>query len=184
MSYSGSYSGTARLFHWITALLILSTIPAGFIMIQQGIDRSLQNTLFIYHKNVGVLLLFIVLARLIYRWTHPPAPLPTTVPDWQRRIASVSHVTLYALLIIMPIAGYIRVKAGGFPIEALDAMNIPSLVPRSDGLADAAKAVHYFAGLAITGLVALHIAAAAFHGIIKRDGVFSRIWPPFGVKAG
>lgn len=161
------------------ALLVLATIPAGFVMIQPDLDRSLQNALFLFHKNVGVLLLLLVVVRALYRWRHPPAPLPGDVPDWQRRAAGLSHLSLYALLIIMPVAGYTRVKAGGFPIETLDWLGLPSLVPRSDALAETAKTVHFLGGLAIAGLIALHIAAAAYHGVIRRDGVFSRMWPPF-----
>jgi cytochrome b561 len=173
------YRRTARLLHWGMALLVLATIPVGFVMIQPDLDRSLQNALFLFHKNVGVLLLLLVVVRALYRWRHPPAPLPGDVPDWQRRAAGLSHLSLYALLIIMPVAGYIRVKAGGFPIETLDWLGLPSLVPRSDALAETAKTVHFFGGIAIAGLIAVHIAAAAYHGVIRRDGVFSRMWPPF-----
>ena len=185
MSHSeDQYRRPARLLHWGMALLVLSTIPAGFVMVQPDLDRSLQNTLFIFHKNVGVLLLGLVLLRALYRWRHPPAALPSDVPAWQRRIAGLSHASLYALLFVMPIAGYIRVKAGGFPIESLDWLGVPPLVPRSDALAETAKSIHYAAGIAITGLIALHVAAAAYHGIIRRDGVFSRMWPPFAGRGG
>jgi cytochrome b561 len=120
----------------------------------------------------------------IYRWKNPPAALPADLPDWQHRIAGLSHGALYLLLFIVPIAGYIRVKAGGFPIETLDWLGMPSLVPRSDAVAEVAKTVHYFAGLAIAAIVLSHIGAAAYHGIVRRDGVFSRMWPPFAGRGG
>lgn len=174
------YSTTARVLHWIMALLILLTIPAGFIMVQPDLDRSVQNALFIYHKNVGVLLFLLVVVRLSWRLISPPPPLPAHVPDWQVRISGLTHYALYALLFVMPVAGYIRVRAGGFPIEGLDALGVPALVPRSDALAETAKTVHFIGAITITALLALHISAALFHGIVKRDGVFSRIWPPVG----
>jgi len=177
------YRGPARLFHWGMAVLVLSTIPAGFLMVQEGLDRSLQDTLFVFHKNVGVLLLLLVLVRLLYRWRHAPAPLPDDLPGWQRTAAGLTHAALYTLLVVMPLAGYIRVRAGGFPIESLDALGVPALVPRSDALAEAAKTVHYYGALAIAALIALHISAAAYHGILRRDGIFSRMWPPFGGAA-
>jgi cytochrome b561 len=164
------------------AVLVLAMIPAGLLMVQSGLDRGLQNSLFIFHKNVGVLLLLLVAVRAVYRWRNPPAPLPSDLPVWQHRIAGLSHLGLYGLLILLPVAGYVRVKAGGFPIESLDALGLPSLVPRSDALAETAKTVHYFAGLAIAGLITLHVAAAAYHGIVRRDGVFSRMWPPFRAR--
>jgi cytochrome b561 len=177
------YRTPARLLHWTVALLVLLMIPAGVTMIQEGIGRSLQNTLFIFHKNMGVVVLVLVLLRLIYRRLNPPPPLPDAVPPAQARIAAATHAALYALLVIVPLAGYIRVRAGGFPIEALDAMGLPTLVPRSDALAEIAKNVHWAGGLALAGIVALHVGAALFHGIIRRDGIFSRMWPPVRRRA-
>lgn len=178
------YRQPARLFHWTMAVLVIAMIGAGVLMVQPDLDRSLQNGLFLFHKNVGVLLLLLLIMRALYRWTHPPAALPDDVPGWQRRAAGLSHVALYALLLAMPIAGYVRVKAGGFPIETLDWLGIPSLVPRSDPVAETAKAVHYFAGIALGAFIVLHICAAAYHGILRRDGVFSRMWPSFGRRLG
>ena len=174
------YSGPARGLHWLMAVLILLTIPAGMIMVQPGLDRGLQNALFIYHKNVGVFLLLLVVLRLLWRWRNPPPPKPASLPAWQARIAELTHGALYLLLFLLPVAGYVRVKAGGFPIETLDALGVPSFVPRSDSLAEVAKTVHYGAGLVIAAIVAMHVGAALFHGIVKRDGVFSRMWPPVG----
>ncbi len=178
------YSTPSRLFHWGMAILILATIPAGLLMVQSGIGRSLQNALFLYHKNVGVLLLLLVAARLIWRWRHPAPALPGALPDWQAKVARLTHGLLYALLFVVPVAGYVRVRAGGFPIESLDAMGLPKLVPKSDALATAAKSVHYYAGLAIIAVLALHIGAALYHRLARRDGVFERMWPPFGTIKG
>ena len=165
-------------------MLILPTIPAGMIMVQPGLDRSLQNALFLYHKNVGVLLLLLVALRIVWRLRNPAPTLPGHMPAWQVRIAHLTHLALYALLVILPVAGYIRVRAGGFPIETLDALGLPRLVPRSDALAETAKSVHYVAGLAIAAVLAMHVGAALMHGIVRRDGVFSRMWPPFGRARG
>ncbi len=174
------YAPTSRVVHWVMAALILLTIPAGLIMVQQGIDRGLQNALFIYHKNAGVLLLLLVALRIAARLRNPAPPAPAHLPAWHVRFAGLTHGALYALMVLVPVAGYVRVRAGGFPIESLDAFRVPALVPRSDALADLAKSIHYAAGLAIGALICLHVGAAMFHGIVKRDGVFSRIWPPVG----
>lgn len=171
------YRAPARWLHWSMALLVIPMIIAGVVMTQEGISRPLQNNLFIFHKNVGVLLLILIVVRLVYRWRNTPPPEPSHLPDWQVKIAGITHWLLYALLLIMPLAGYIRVKAGGFPIESLDALGIPSLVAKSESVAGIAKSIHYFGSWAITILVLMHIGAALQHGLIKRDGVFSRMWP-------
>lgn len=172
-----SYRTPARWIHWLMALLILPMIAGGVIMIQEGLPRAFQNALFITHKNVGTLLLLLIVIRLIYRWRNAPPPEPSHLPAWQVKIAGVTHVLLYVLLLMMPFAGYIRVRAGGFPIEGLDALGIPALVQRSDALAAFAKSVHFYGAWTIALLIAMHIGAALHHGLIKRDGVFSRMWP-------
>lgn len=174
---SESYTKVARWLHWSMALLIIPMLAAGVIMTQDGISRSLQNSLFIFHKNVGVLLILLILVRLVYRLRTTPPPEPDHLSLMQARIASLTHALLYALLLIVPLAGYVRVRAGGFPIESLDALGIPALVPRSDALAALAKDVHFYGGRAIALLIAMHIGAALFHAIIKRDGIFQRMWP-------
>ena len=177
--HTDGYSTPARLFHWGIALILFLMIPAGVIMIQEGLSRPLQDTLFIFHKNTGLIVLILVALRLAYRWRNPPPPLPVDMPGWQRVAARSSHRALYVLLFLMPIAGYVRVRAGGFPIEGLDAMGIGTLVPRSDALAETAMRVHYFGAFAIGALLLLHISAATYHAVIRRDGVFWGMWPPF-----
>ena len=173
------YRTSSRLLHWLTAVVVLATIPAGTIMVTEGLPRPVQDTLFIFHKNVGVVILLLVLARLAVRAAHPPPPLPASMPDWQRRAAAVSHVLLYVLLVMMAVSGYVRVRAGGFPVEGLDAMGAPHLVPRSKGLEEFAIAVHATTRLFLIALIALHVGAALHHLTVRRDGVFGRMWPPW-----
>lgn len=176
---TSSYRTPARMIHWLMALLLLMTIPAGFIMVQEGLARPLQDTLFIFHKNIGVVLLVLAVLRLGYRWRHPAPPLPATMPDWQKRAARASHMALYALIFAMPVLGYVRVRAGGFPVEGLDALGLPGLIPRSDSLAETAKTLHFYGAVTITTLIAIHVGAAIQHGLLRRDGIFTRMWPPF-----
>ena len=174
------YKARSRFIHWVMAILVIAMIPVGFLMVQQGLSRSLQNTLFITHKNVGVLLLILIAVRLFNRWRTPPRLEPIKMAPIQEVAAHMTHLAFYAFLLIMPLAGYIRVRAGGFPIESLDALGIPALVPRSEALAEAAKMVHLYGSYAIAGLILMHIGAACFHAIALKDGVMSRMWPPVG----
>lgn len=172
-----AYRAEARALHWLTAILVLALLAAGQAMVTKGLARPVQDALFIFHKNAGVLVLALVAARLWVRWRHPPPPLPAHVPPAQARIAAATHGLLYTLLIVQAVSGYVRVKAGGFPLESLDAMGLPSLVPRSDALAAAAKATHAWSRLALAGLIALHVGAALLHALVLSDGVFQRMWP-------
>jgi cytochrome b561 len=171
------YKPTARFLHWLTAVLVIATFPVGVTMVQEGLARGTQDALYIFHKNVGVIILLLVLARLAYRAANPAPPLPDSVPPLQQKIAHFTHWLLYALVIVMAVSGYTRVKAAGFPLEGLDALGVPSLVPRSEGLANAAQAIHGTVRFALFALILMHVGAALYHAVIKRDGVFSRMWP-------
>lgn len=172
------YGVVARIFHWGTVLMVLVMIPVGLIM-TQDVPRYIQDPLFVLHKGLGVTLLAVVLLRLAWRATHRPPPLPASMPPAMRAAAAMSHAGLYLLLLAMAISGYVRVTAGGFPIEALDALGVPRLLAENKPLGDAASAFHQIAAFLLIALVALHVAAASYHGIVRRDGVFSRMWPPF-----
>lgn len=163
-------------------LLVLVMIPVGLIMTQEGLPRPVQDRLFILHKGLGPVLFVVVVLRLIWRWHAPPPPLPESVPPLQRRMAAGVHALLYVFLFLMAVSGYVRVTAGGFPIELLDAIGIPPLLPRSEGVAEAAKMVHATAKSGLVALIVAHVAAALYHAIVLRDGVFSRMWPPFPAR--
>lgn len=172
------YGLVSRLFHWITVLLVLVMIPVGLTMIQE-IPRPTQDRLFILHKGLGPVVLVVVLLRLAWRATHPAPPLPADLPAAQRLAASLVHAGLYVLLLVMAISGYVRVTTGGFPIEALDAIGIPPLLPKDEAVAKIAQRVHATAIVGLLALIALHVGAAAFHGLVRRDGIVARMWPPF-----
>lgn len=171
------YGSAARLFHWITVLLVAVMIPVGIAMIQD-IPRPVQDRLFILHKGLGPVVLVIVLLRLAWRLGHRPPPLPPSVPRLQALAAEAVHWGLYAFLIVQGVSGYVRVTTGGFPIEALLAIGIPPLLPKAEGVAKVASVVHEISAIVLLVLIAMHVAAAAYHGLVRRDGIVSRMWPP------
>lgn len=172
------YGVVARVFHWLTVLLVLIMIPVGVIM-TQDVPRHIQDPLFILHKSLGPFVFLVVALRLAWRARNPPPPLPATIPAPQRFAAEAVHWGLYALLLLMAISGYVRVTTGGFPIDSLDALGIPPLLPKNEAVANAAKAVHAACALGLIVLILMHVAAASYHGLVRKDGVFSRMWPPF-----
>lgn len=175
MSTATAYKPLAKIFHWLTALLVLTTIPVALVMTTPGIERSLQDPLFLFHKNIGVVLLVLIATRLAYRLLNPPLPLPDHVPHVQRQIAEATHWLLYGLLLAMAISGFIRVTAAGYPLEVFDRFGIQYLVPRSEPLADTAEHIHALLRYPLIALIVLHIGAAFYHAFIKRDGIANRM---------
>ena len=171
------YGVGARVFHWVTVLLVFATIPIGLVMTQE-LPRPTQDTLFTLHKAIGITLLLTILARLAWRLSVG-APPPLELPRAQLLAARTVHWALYVLVLSMAVTGYVRVVSGGFPIEVLNAIGVPPLLPKNEALASAAKVAHGTIAWVLIGVIAIHVAAAAYHGLVRKDGVVSRMWPPF-----
>ncbi len=173
------YGVVSRLFHWLTALLIFLMIPAGIAMTSEGFEE-ISDTIFVFHKGTGTVLLVLVVLRLGWRFTHSPPPPAPGMTALQARLADWTHTFLYLLLLVMTVSGYVRVVGDGFPIELLDWLGIPTLLPEMPELAQRMSVVHKFTAYLFTATIAAHIAAAIHHGISKGDGVLGRMWPPIG----
>ncbi len=173
------YGTVARLFHWVVAAVVFVQLPMGIAMTSYGFEEW-RDALFIGHKGLGVILLFLVLLRLLWRLFHTPPPPPPHWPPVQRFLAKVTHGTLYFLLLVLGVSGYLRTIGGGFPIELLDALGVPPLVPEMQDTAETIAVVHKFTAYLLTGLVGVHVAAAFHSALVEKDGVMGRMWPPVG----
>lgn len=169
-----AYTGTARFLHWLTAIAVLSMVPAGLAMLRIG-PGGLQNFLFDYHRSVGVVLFAITAIRLLYRIVTPPVPLPDTIPALQRMAASATHTLLYTILLASPIIGWIGTSAYGAPIRVFSLFTLPPIVAKDKDMADLFLGAHEWLGWTMTALVCLHISAALYHQFVRRDGVLSRM---------
>lgn len=173
------YGIVARLFHWGSAALILGTIVIGVAMTSEGFE-GLRDALYVSHKTIGVLILGLLVLRVAWRVLTPGPPrLPDSVPPVQRRLAEVTHTGLYLLMGLMAVTGYLRVVSGDFPVEVLEAVGIPPLISGAPELSGTLSVIHKFGAYLMVAVVAMHVAAAAHHALVLRDGVFSRMWPPW-----
>ena len=85
-----AYSLIARVLHWITAVLVLTTIPIGFVMANVSAG-ALQDSLYVLHRSIGTMIIPLIIARLGYRLMHPPLPLPDDIPPIQQFAAHATH---------------------------------------------------------------------------------------------
>ena len=168
------YTLTARVLHWLTAVIVIGLIPAGIYMVDAPAGPT-QDLVFNLHRSFGFLLLLIVIVRLFYRLGHRPPPLPAEMPAFQRDIAHTVHWTLYALLIAQPIIGWIGTSAYRAPITVFWLFELPPIWPVDRAFSESLFVVHRLLGFAIGGLALLHIAAALHHHFIHRDSVLMRM---------
>ena len=139
---------TARVLHWLVAALVLIMIPLGIIIANEW-GGPLQEPLYNLHKSIGAVLLPLVLVRLIYRLTHPPLPLPADIPAIQQLAAHATHWTLYALLIVQPVIGWIATSAYPAPLPIFGLFELPRVWPENRALSERLFGVHRWMGIAI-----------------------------------
>jgi len=165
-----TYSGSQRVLHWLMAIMVLAMLFIGVSMVSTLNPRFL--TLISIHKPLGISILALAVLRLVVRWRLGAPPLPDDLPSIQALAAKLSHLMLYALLIVMPLVGWGMLSAGGYPIVLYGSLHLPEILPRDDQLHAILRTTHTALAYMFFAIILLHVAAAFFHALIRRDGVF------------
>lgn len=161
----------ARLLHWTMAVLILAMLFIGAGMVSTVSDK--HSLLLALHRPLGIAILLLAVLRLAVRLRHSPPPLPPDLPAWQRRAARASHWLLYGAMIAMPLVGWAMLSARGDPVVLGGALHLPPIVPRDAISAAFLREAHAWLAYGFFLLILLHVAAALYHGLVRRDGVFA-----------
>ena len=177
-SSSDRYRSPAKALHWVTALIVMAVvIPAGvWIRYFEPADQAFKMRLYNIHESFGVVVFVLVLLRLVYRWLYPPPAWPVETPAWVRLLAGFSHASLYALLVLMPITGFLATNAWGFPLSLFNLLPLPSPIGKDEAIAKILSTVHW-SGAALLGVLILsHLAGAILHRHIRRDSLARRMF--------
>lgn len=168
------YSRGAIAFHWAIAALVLVNLFLGLF------HESLLEGIRVMpvHKAIGFTVLVLTLGRIGWRLTHKPPHLPDAMPGWEKAAAKAVHFLLYALLLVMPLTGWIW--SGDVtrprPFSWFGLFDVP-LIPVGHDLARTLHETHETLGLVMTALVVIHVAAALRHHFLLRDKVLIRMLP-------
>jgi cytochrome b561 len=122
--------------------------------------------------------LALAIARLGWRlYAGAPPPVPGT-PRWQAAIASVTHWLLYALILAMPLSGWLYDSSSGLrPFHWFGLVEVPKLAAPNESLADRSHDAHETLFLVILALATVHAAAAFYHHLFLRDDTLRRMLP-------
>lgn len=178
------YSAMARVLHWLSAALVLGMVATGLVMVYRGKDLNiwdqLTNTLYTTHKTLGLIVLALIVVRLAYRLTFGAPPDEPTLAGLQRVVAHLTHWSIYALLIALPLLGWLGVSM--FPaLGTFGGFKIPALTGPDPETSKQVLWLHGLLAYLLIVLVAMHIAAALHHHTIRRDNVLRRMLP--GLRA-
>jgi cytochrome b561 len=152
-------------------------VPAGVTMHTIG-PGTLQNVLYNVHKTTGLVIFVLAVIRLAWRSGQPVPALPADLPGWQRTSAQVTHGLLYLLLFLMPLSGFLYTAMGGFPVPLFGLYDLARLVPENKPAAEFFKGAHLSLQFVLYAVVALHVAGALQHHLVRQDGVLRRMLSP------
>lgn len=175
------YALSQRWLHWIIAGVVLGNLMGGSLLwaygfegLRDSVGIELTNAIYKYHKTFGVIVLALMALRIVLRAGLGAPALPASIPAWQATIAAATHYAAYALLIAIPVLGWLATGAGGFPVEFFD-MRLPGIVSKDKALSETLFFLHGAAAGLLVVVLGAHIGAALRHWLVLKDGIIHRI---------
>src|SRR5664279_3427671 len=167
------YGRTAIVLHWTVAVLLAATTVLGWFMMsiehEPGSDRYFE-----LHKSVGIVIALLIAARVAWRLANRPEELPASVPMWQVRLARVTQVVLYLLMVLVPITGYLGASYSEAGVKVFGLVTPTWALPDHDR-AEQFFDIHSALVWVLVALLAAHVAGAIKHLLVDKDGVYQRM---------
>jgi cytochrome b561 len=173
---STHYTPLAKSLHWLMALMIFGLLALGFYMSDLPLSPE-KLQLYSWHKWAGVTVFVLVWLRLAWRITHRPPALPGTLPPLMQLGAHAGHLMLYALMIAIPLSGWLMSSAKGFQTVWFGVLPIPDLIGKDKELGRSLAELHEAMNIALLLLIIGHALAAAFHHFVHKDDTLRRMLP-------
>lgn len=184
-----SWGAAARGLHWVIAALIAVQVPLGFYMNEvykdliatSSTDFSLLLQVSQVHHTNGFMILILATLRLGWRVANPTPGMPPGLAAYQRVLARLTHLFLYALLFAFPLSGWATLSAyeGEFPIYFFGWDEVPRIVPQSvDGSHEPYEyyaAIHKACWRIGAVVLGLHVVGALWHHMVAKDNVLRRM---------
>jgi cytochrome b561 len=171
------YTAVAIALHWAIATLII-------FMIWLGWNMEDNETRYQLHKSIGITILLLTVARVLWRMLNPPPALPAEMKPLEKKASHYVHVGLYALMILMPLLGWALVSSSKFQVPTVlfgtvGWPNLPFLSGlRGNELAQTIlETLHSKGAWVIIGLLVLHVGGALKHEVSAEEGVLKRMIP-------
>ncbi|MEW6597437.1 MAG: cytochrome b [Pseudomonadota bacterium] len=184
------YSTVAIVLHWTIAALIIGNIAAAWTFANMPKGLAQYNVVQL-HKSIGITVLALSLVRIAWRLGHKPPALPP-MPAWQKGLAHAVHAGLYAIMLFMPLTGWVMASASkrNLPTMIFGAFQLPfiapihNLEPQTKAIwDDVASGGHEILAKLAYVLIVLHVGAALKHHLVDRDSVLVRMAPFLGGRS-
>lgn len=162
--------------HWLTVLLIAAVFAT--IELREYFPKGdvMRDQLKSLHFMLGLTVWLLVLARLVLRSRERTPQIVPSPSAWQMGAAHVMHALLYAVMIAMPVLGWLVLSGEGKPVPFFG-LTLPPLMPENKALAHSIEDVHVFIGNAFYYLIGFHALAALAHHYLAKDNTLVRMLP-------
>lgn len=161
-----------RILHWLLAGLLLSMLFIGAAMVSSLLD---YHRLLALHRPLGITILVLAIVRLVNRKRSTLPPFPVTMSERERKVASLSELLLYGLMIGLPLVGWAMLSAGSYPIVMCGSLHLPPILPASPPLFAVLRRAHTVLAYLLFFTFLGHLSAVLFHTLIVRDGLLRRM---------
>lgn len=176
VSRPARYAVSVIVLHWLVFLLMAGAYATMELrdLFPKGSPERVAMRL--WHYGLGLAVLAAVLVRVLARASTRSPEIVPVPPLWQERVAKLAHVALYALMIALPMLGWLALSAEGRPIT-LAGVPLPMPIGPDKGWVKPLEKIHEILGQAGYALVGLHAAAALWHHHVMRDNTLALMWP-------
>jgi len=162
------YHISSRILHWFMAILILGLLALGIYMADfLPEDAPSKFQIYDLHKSFGVMVLILIFIRIFNRLLHPAPALPQGLPAIEKFASHAVHVALYALMLAVPLSGYLMSNTYGFPVHFFT-IEMPNLVAAKPEIGMYFAKTHKYAAYALIAAIGLHVAGALKHRFFDR----------------
>ncbi len=168
-----AYSSGSKFLHWLIAILTLLMLSFSFFL--NDLPDQYQSSAYMIHKSLGLTVLFLVLVFFLWVKRSGKPSWPKKMPLWQKILAHAVHYSLYALLIIMPVCGWIMSVAANRVPSYFGLFKMPLPIKESKSLAELMDQAHVAIAWILIALIVLHIAGAIVHHFIEKDNVLKQM---------
>lgn len=162
--------------HWL--MLALLALVCLLMELRGYFPRgsATRDAMRLWHYMLGLSVLALVVLRVAARLRAGTPPIVPAPAAWQAWPSKLVHLTLYLLMIGMPIVGWMIVSAEGHAVPFFG-LELPPLAAKDHALAESAEDLHKLLGTIGYWLVGLHAAAALFHHHVVKDDTLRRMLP-------
>ncbi|HWV14205.1 MAG TPA: cytochrome b [Cellvibrio sp.] len=172
------YGLATIIFHWLSALLIISLFALGLFMTSLDYYSPWYHKAPELHISLGIGLLLLTLLRIIWRACNKtPAPLPS-IGKSTLLAANLIKVVLYLFIFTIVGSGYLITTAEGQAASFFNLFGIPATLELSADNVDRIGELHKYCAWGVIIVASLHGLAALFHHFVKHDRTLVRMLSP------